>query len=291
MAVLCGRFLCRRHHFDAPRCLLAGTEIDMKSGVYKVRPDNRDKSHSRTFGAINPANFPDSFDTYSGLTCPDQNAMGMPNGCTGFTQSELCSDEDKCIYRPQFTYLKTQQIEGTAGQDVGCDIRDSLKSTLVYGVQLQGETDEQAFDHRRGSYYQVEPAPDYFDGIRSVLLRELSVSMASYWYDNFSNPDQFGIVTLPAANTPYSMHNYKVCGFVTIAGTPYLKVKPWLGPQFGINGFCYFPREVVNFLLNQTYTGAFVLDRFVKNAPNVAIYSTYEVILSYLYRIRDILIG
>ncbi len=263
----------------------------MNHGCKPVRPDHRDLSHTRTFGAITPETFPDEWDTDCGLTCPDQNAMGMPNGCTGFTQSELCNDEDKCVYKPQFTYLKTQQMEGTAGQNVGCDIRDSLKSTVVYGVELSGETDEQAFAHRRGSYYQVEQAPDYFDGIRSCLIKGRSVSIATPWYSNFSYPDLNGIVTAPASwstsGLPY--HNFKVCGWVTIAGTPYLKIKPWVGPQYGINGFSYFPREVVNQLLDQTYTGAFVLDVFDPNAKTVAIYTTYEIVIGYLRRILNLL--
>ncbi len=262
----------------------------MISGVKPVRPDNRDKSHTATFGAITPSSFPDNFDTDAGLTCPDQNAEGLPNGCTGYTQSELCTDEDKVIYKPQFTYDVTRLMEGVPGQDIGCDIRDSLKSTLVYGVQAHNESSQmEAFTHRRGSYYQVEQAPDFFDGIRSVLARGTSVSLATPWYENFSGPDQYGIVTMPPKGMTYSYHNYKICGWQTISGTPYLKVKPWIGQHFGINGYCYFPREVVNFLLGQTYTGAFVLDRFVPDAPKVAIYSTYEVILGYLHRVLKML--
>ncbi len=153
-------------------------------------------------------------------------------------------------------------------------------------MQEPSETsDMQAFQHRRGNYYQIEPAPDYFDGIRSVIVKGLSVSMAAPYYENFVYPDVNGIVHMPASGEQYSYHNFKVCGFKTIAGTPYLKIKDWTGT------FKYFPRKVVNFLLDQTYTGAFVLDRFVPGAPTVAIYSTYEVILGYLHRMLAILTG
>ncbi len=255
----------------------------IQNGVRPVRPDNRDLSHTATFGATTPSTFPDSFDTDNGISNPNQNADGRPNSCRAYTQSEICWDEDKQEYTVQFTDDKQCLIEGIPTGSPG-DIRVSLKSTIVYGVQEPSEnSDMQAFQHRRGSYYQIEKAPDYFDACRSALIKSGSVSMATPWYDNFSNPDSNGIVTLPTPNEEYSYHNYKVCGWKTIAGTPYIKIKAWTGR------FYWFPREVINFLLDQTYTGAFVLERFVPNAPTITILTTYEVILGYLHRILAVL--
>ncbi len=255
------------------------------SGVRPVSPDNRDYSHTKTFGSI-PV-FLGDYDGDAGLTNPDQNAEARPNGCTGYTQSEVCADRDKRIYDPGYTYDKTRMMEGTLGQDVGCDIRDSLKSTRVYGVKAIGESDLQAFGHRRGAYYAIEPAPDYFDGVRSALVKGHSVSMATPWYDIFNLP-RAGIIQAPSDyGQKSSYHNYKACGWKTINGTVYLKIKPWIGPQYGDNGFAYMPREVVNQLLNQTYTGAFVLDDYDPNAKTVTMYNIFEVILSYLHRILN----
>ncbi len=263
----------------------------MNHGVKPVRPDSRDLSHTRTFGAITPHTFPDEFNIDAGLTNPDQNADGYPNGCTGYTQSELCTDEDKIVYKPSYTYDKTRFMEGVQGKDVGCDIRDSLKSTLVYGVQgLDELTDGQAFQHRRGSYYAVEQAPDWFDGIRSALTKGHSVSMATPWFPEFSSPIN-GIVPFPSDfNTRRgSWHNWKVCGWKTIAGIPYLKAKPWIGPNYGDNGFCYFSQPIINKLLDLYYTGAFVVDRYTEDAKPVVLTSLYEVVLSYLYRMLALL--
>lgn len=261
----------------------------INSGVNKVIPDHRDFSHTGTFGALSPETFPESCDTDNGVSNPDQNADGRSNSCRAYTQSEICYDEDKSPYKVSYTDEKQCLIEGISVGSPG-DIRASLKSTLVYGVQAPTEkSDMEAFQHRRGSYYQIEQAPDFFDGIRSVLAKGLSVSMASPWYENFNLPDDYGIVNKPFPGYKYSMHNFKICGWVTIAGIPYLKIKPWIGPQFGVNGFCYFSREVVNFLLDQTFTGAFVLDRFEPKTKSVVLYTTWEVLLGYCYRILSML--
>jgi hypothetical protein len=249
-------------------------------GLKPVRPDHRDFSHSRTFGSI--TQFPDEFDTDAGMTNPDQNADGLPYGCTGYTQAELCTDEDKLVYKPKYTYEKTCLMEGHDDTE-GCDIRTSLKSLLVYGAQETTETsDMEAFQHRRGAYYAVEPVGDYFDGIRSALMKSGSVSVGTPWYWNFTSQ---GIVTAPSSyeNDPYSWHNWKVCGWKTINGQPYLKAKPWIGE------YRWFPRDVINHLLSQTYTGAFVVDRFQGENTQLVEISLYETVLSYLYRALELL--
>src|SRR5882672_11558338 len=106
----------------------------MKHGVTPLKPDHRDYSFKRTFGTVAPQTLPDEYNCDAVFGFPDQNAEGYPYGCTGYCQSELCQDEDGTRYKPDYTYHKTQFMEGTVGQEVGCDMRDSLKSTIVYGL-------------------------------------------------------------------------------------------------------------------------------------------------------------
>ncbi len=260
----------------------------IRNGVQKVRPDQRDLSHHRTFGAI--VSFPDEYNVDAGFPIHDQNAEGMPNGCTGVTQSGICADQDKVAYKPQFTYFKTQLMEGTEGQDVGCDIRDSLKSTIVYGVQAVNETtDLEATTHRRGAYYSVESVGDMFDGIRSALLKSGSVSMATAWFQEFEST-QIGVISDIFVGAPSSYHNWRVCGWKQINGVPYLIGETHQGINYGDMGFAYFSRATINKLLDMSGTGAFVLDKKVDNPANIQL-SIYEVILSYLLRIRAILTG
>ena len=142
----------------------------IKSGVTPVKKDHRDYSFHRTFGGVTP-NFANSLDLDAGLTMPDQETDGLGYGCTGYAQSELCVDEDKIIYYPKFTYDQTLMMEGITPSDpnfekIGCDVRDSLNSTIVYGLQAVGETGSQALNHRRGAYYNVDLA----QGMDSVQI-------------------------------------------------------------------------------------------------------------------------
>lgn len=254
----------------------------IQHGVNPVETDHRDRSYPRTFGSIRT--FPDTFNTDAGLTLPDQNADGYPNGCTGYTQSELGSDEDKVIYDPAYTYLKTLFITGGKNGDP-CDMRSSLKSTIIYGLKLKGNDADNAYSHRRGAYYNVvdETGLDTFDDIRSALFtNNYSVSIATPWYlDWDAQANNGGMVTSPGTQIT-SWHNWKICGWKTINGVPYLIGKTWQGKNVGDNGWMYFSRETINAVMEIKGTGAFTLAP--ANASNMQnIKTTFlEFILSYL---------
>lgn len=281
------------------------------SGARPTKSDHRDHSYPRTFGSVLRTNFPLEFDTDAGLTMPDQMSSNtlftppvdaLPMGCTGYTQSELCGDEDKTIYRPDYTYDQTLFIEGQQ-RGVGCDIRNSLKSTIIYGVERIDESKgvEEAVKHHRGQYFNVIDATelDSFDDIRSsVLLNQRPVSIGLPWFAPFEYVDEtgmipgvdysayvyrkwwFGLRMYAIDGTPW--HNAKVAGWVERGGKPYLKVKSWQGKKYGDNGWCYFSREQVNFLMEIEGTAAFTLAKAdPTNIENVK-HTVLEFILSYL---------
>lgn len=258
----------------------------IRSGLKPLIPDKRDLSFARTFGAVSI--FPDSFNTDAGLTMPDQEADGFPFGCTGYTQSELCSDEDRIIYDPAYTYKHTLLIEGNEGQDVGCDLRNSLKSTITFGVQEKDKND--AYTHRRGAYYNCRTDNlDSFDSARSAMIKysnlwgkKCSVSVASRWCVNFVLTGKDGIVPIPMMDS-YSLHNWKVSGWKTINGVPYLIGKPWQGNKFGDNGVGYFSREIYNTLINDYFAGAYVLAPYTGDSMTVRLY-TLEIIMQMICR-------
>src|SRR6267154_5967863 len=109
------------------------------NGVKPVKRDHRDFSATRTFGGFVHLTFPENYSCDNGGGFPDHNADGLPEGCTGFTQAELCRDEDMLEFLPRYTYDKTLLMEGSQ-EGEGCDIRDSLNSTILYGVLAKGET-------------------------------------------------------------------------------------------------------------------------------------------------------
>lgn len=248
----------------------------MMDGVRQVKKDNRDYSAHRTFGATPPV-FPDSYSCELGLGFPDQNAEGFPEACTGYTQSELCQDEDGVPYFPRFTYDKTLLMEGQKeGQP--CDIRDSLKSTILYGVQplpTPPNADAVALTHQRAAYFVIEQnyGLDWSDSIKNMLWAARpykgSVSMASPWFPEWtgSNIPSSGIVSAPANWTWLIGHNWKISGWKTINGVPYLCAKTWQGSNIGDHGWIYFSREIINKLMTVSGTGAFMLLRADQHNP------------------------
>lgn len=262
----------------------------IKSGARPVRKDHRDFSFSRNFGGVVPV-FADSLNLDPGLTMPDQDTDGLPYGCTGYASSELCGDEDKAVYFPKFTYDRTLLMEGIGPSDstfekTGCDVRNSLNSTIVYGVQKVGEDGSTALNYRRGAYYNVDLAQglDWFDSIRNCLVLNMrTISIATPWYMAFALTSN-GIIKTPGTydTTFASWHNWKVCGWKTINGIPYLIGKSWQGNQYGDGGYCYFPREVINQLMTINGSGAFTLTPYTNQFAQTVILTLWEYVGSYL---------
>lgn len=237
----------------------------IQSGTRPTKRDGRDYSFHKTFGSV--TQFPDNYSVDANLTMPDQNADGYPNGCTGYTQADNATDEDKILYKPAFTYIKTLLIEN-APMGSGCDIRDSLKSTKVFGLQAQNETtDKEAEQHIRGQYFNVEKTTDYFDGIRSAIwlnTKDHGVSLGTPWYPEFEFTKTDGVMPTPnwsRDSNQLSWHNYSIKGWKTINGVTYLIVKSWQGKNFGDQGFSYLSREVVNKLLSIQGSAAFTISK------------------------------
>lgn len=264
----------------------------IQHGTRPIARDSRDYSFRRTFGAVASGELPDSYNCDAGLTMPDQNADGYPMGCTGYTQAELCTDEDGVIYRPDFTYKKTLYMEN-ASMGSGCDIRDALKSTIVYGVQRQDETtDAQAVAHHRGQFFNVDKTTDYFEGIRNALwsnrLSKRSVSIGTPWFQEW-HATQKGIIETKFAYSgnpdDYPWHNWKISGWKTINGAPYLIGKTWQGKNYGDSGFAYFSRQTINDVMAIKGTAAFTLAQADPGNIQTVRLFTLQTILTYLYRI------
>lgn len=252
----------------------------MKNGVKPIKIDHRNYS-THTFGTTFA--FATEVNLDAGFGFPNQNADGLPEGCTGYSQSELCQDQDKARYKPKFTYEKTLFMMN-AKEGEPCDMPTSLKSTKVYGVQSINETtDAEASKHLRGAYYQVEKVGDWFDGIRSAISQNnCSVSVATQWYESFGNPTHGIISDTPAGN--FSWHNYKISGWKVINGETYLIAKSWQGANYGDNGYCYFSRTLINKLLSVSGAGAFIVAPYDPSKLKTVELGIFQTILSYFVR-------
>lgn len=225
------------------------------NGIKPVKKDHRDRSFHRTFGATVPPIFPESFNIDNGFGFPDQNADGLFEGCTGYSQSEICMDEDKQKYLPSYTYDKTLFMEGQErGQP--CNFRDSLKSLILWGPSTDG-TDYSASKNRRGAYYMLEKNSglDWFDTFRQTLLVNVSgprsISVASPWFSQWSGSNvgpEGVLITLSDYSWQFG-HNWKNPGWETVGAVPYVLGKTWQGPNYGHQGWARFSRENINAIM------------------------------------------
>lgn len=228
----------------------------MNSGVLPNPYDTRDFSFERTFGTATPLELPDEYNADLGIDWPDQNKDGRPNGCTGYTQNELGQDEYGLPFDPGFVYDNTLQIAGLAPNSPVM-VRDSFKATKIYGLKRRkvrkGETVPDPVQFRRGAYFDVDKVGDYFDGVRSALwlnrLHNRTVSAGAPWFWRKAQGDGT-LADFDAKKLPDVWHNFKISGWKTIKGKPYLIVKPWCGRGWGDNGYGYMSRELFNKLFS-----------------------------------------
>lgn len=259
----------------------------MKSGTKPHIQDHRTYSLIRTFGSVLQSQIPAEFNFDAGLTNPNQDADGFPLGCTAYTSSELAQDTDKKKYLPQYTYGKTCEIEGIGSdspqyEKVACSIQDALKSTIVYG--LDDGLGANPLRNRRGAYYDVldGASGDRFDAVVSAMWdHKKSVCVGTQWQYEWFNTVR-GLITevyIPNDRNPW--HCFKLCGVKVIQGESYIIGKPWIGPQYGDQGFCYFPRGVVNKMLSIDGSCAFTLAPYTSQIETVKL-NILTTILSYL---------
>lgn len=224
--------------------------------------DHKNYDYGRTFGTTEVLLSDLNFE--AGITNPSQNQPdnlfgnpAFPNGCTAFTTTDIATDEDKVQYNPGFTYARTLLIEDAAPNSP-CSIEDSMKSSTDYGLQAHGETDTDALTHRRAPYFEIRPhnGQDWFDAARSAIqTNKRSISVGTQWFPEFTASG--GVVDDFNLRSTTDWHCYKVSGWIPKGTNIYLIVKPWLGPEYGDNGFFYFSRTAFNKLMSVSGTGMF----------------------------------
>lgn len=249
-------------------------ELLLPGGMCIPTLDHRDRDFLKSFkfaGAAAPK-FPDEYDTDAGLWMPNQNEINpefpntgpQPYGCTNFVSGDISADLDGILKDPAI-------IEAITGANAagGYDIRKSLLVAKKLGW-ITGFYNVQAY------------APlDYFDAIClasfSGLPEKRSVSMGTPWYSDWQaaatgsikRPDgtydmAVGQTPRPFMPMPSSLdytgigwHNWKVGGWKTVNGTPWLKAKPLEGNKVGDGGWIYFDRATINAVMGLKYTIAF----------------------------------
>jgi hypothetical protein len=274
----------------------------IKNGTTPRRKDHRKYSFLQTFGSLTSplANIPDSFNFDAGLTMPDQNADGLPYGCTGYTQSELCQDEDLIAYDPRFTYDNTLFMEGIGTDNpnfekIGCQVKDSLKSVMIYGVKPK--TGGDSFSHRKGAYYDPvdnTQGLDAFDALRVSMWQNYilnngkrTISISTPWLPEWFNYDNLGVVpsefNYSGNPADYSWHNWKIAGFTKINNELVAIGKTWQGATVGDKGWLYFRRETINAIFGISTVGSDMFAPVTQGNIATVKLTIIEQIISYFY--------
>lgn len=225
----------------------------MKHGTRATHADERDYSQHRTFGTIAPADLPLEFSVDRDRPVPDQNADGLPQACTGYTTTDIASNDDDTIYDPRYTYEKTCMMEGH-DTNQPCDIRTSLESASIYGLRVVSDPKGDPLKYRRGPYFQIwdDGGLDWYDGVRSTIkIHHLGVSVGLPWFPEWDAAARSGdtiMLDFYYSGRPkeYSWHDIDIVGWVLIKNIPYLRARVWQGTQYGVRGYVHFSRPIIN---------------------------------------------
>lgn len=209
-------------------------------------------SFHNTFGTSQPTadfNYDVQLRPQPNQNIPDPifNTPAQIEGCGGEGIASVMGDKLKILFSPWFSYSQMCQAEG---QPVGnpCALDFILNEPVTSGVQ-----DKDGNIIKSLQWYEVEPINgSLFTGILSALQTGgTSVAMASTWYQSFDVPVN-GVVPNPTGLT--SGHFWKFCGVKTLNGAQYLIAAPWLGSDWGVDGFCYFSQAIVDQIGGQAFT-------------------------------------
>ena len=241
----------------------------MKGGLIVRATDHRDLDFHKSFGTagFDTAELPTRYSVDPNLTMPDQNADGFYYGCTGYSQTDLCTDQDFTVYDAGEFYLSTPP-GGLEGRSMRASLNLAVKRGPKTKDGLQGEP--------RTAYYNIRARGilDWFDAVRVALWitqnerRAASIAIPWMWGTNI--PDT-GILS---SKDEYSWklgapHNAVVSGWTDVRrdgkyitnGEVFLEVKWWGGKNSGDNGWAYMPRDVANSVLSLNAAEAFTMTK------------------------------
>lgn len=241
----------------------------MHIGLKRTLIDPRDKRFraSQLFGAV--TQFPDEY-----LVEPvirDQNADRRATQCTAYAVTAIGEHEDGIEYSHDYQFMKTLLAMGAAPDSQGADARWAFKVATTFGLLPKADEpsdmvrmkqadaanpagwplalDAEAKKNVKPAYLPAERAPDYFDGIRTLLMlgqaERRTVGMATQWSNDFDAE------VLP--ENPRGLfwgHMYEACGWRQVNGEPYLVLNVWQGKRYGKDGLVLMSRPLCNSLMN-----------------------------------------
>lgn len=202
----------------------------------------------------------EDFNVDSGEWFPNQRINGAPDECVAITVTDILGDKLNINLDPDFTYAMTLRLEGSVPTTAGSDPWSGMLSAVGYGVLPMSDADFTALangelyvsnwqnysvqDKQTALVYAQNGGKNVsldFNSVLTAAKANFGVSLPMLWYSSFMAPNEDG--TLPYASGPTSNHNVRVCGQITIGGVVYMILKPWLGKEYGKEGYCFMSQN------------------------------------------------
>lgn len=254
--------------------------------------DHRDLDFHKSFGstAYDTNSLPTRYSADAGLVMPDQNADGFPEGCTGYAQTDLCTDEDLTIYDQGEFYLATPP----GGMSAGRAIRDSLNLLVKRGPKTKGGI----LGPKRTRYFSINATGilDWFDAIRVALFitsqEKRAASIAVPWFPEYENISTDGILpdNIVLNWSRATGHNAVASGWTDVKtdgtyirnGEMFLAIKSHQGINYGDKGWCYQSRVSANVVFNMDYTEAFTVTKLTPASLQTVDMNIVDRVVSYI---------
>lgn len=188
---------------------------------------------------------------------PNQIIEQRREECVGETIADLVGNIADQPMDPGFSYAAALKVANTLPTTAGSDPYSGMLSAVVYGAL---PTSKEAFDAATTSELYEANFANYVSALRtfaSQFVQNGTVQLRSYkdiqnylltykqgcqlgmrWYSSFNTPLPDG--SLPPPSGPYSEH----CVAVYEDTDKGLRIKPWLGADFGDHGYVYLPEAL-----------------------------------------------
>lgn len=190
---------------------------------------------------------------------PNQKIDGNGTECVALTAADICGNVDMTPYSADFLYAYTLKLMGKEPNTAGLDPYTGMLTPIVYGLlpmnlvdftsQTMGElyianwknyAIEDRIAAQKTSRAGVKGLYSYKSIVGHMEKYQQGVSLTVKWYQSFDLCGPNGLLPAPKGN--FSYHNVAVYdhGFLG------LKLKPWLGKEFGDGGYCYMSEGIFN---------------------------------------------